>query len=228
MGDLKLPPVLLLLGMVASLAQGQGSRAGSTSGLDLGAIDRKANPCADFYQYACGGWLQSNPIPADQSSWGRFDELFLRNQQTLRAILEDSARTQERSAIDQKIGGFYQSCMDEPGVERRGGAPLQPELERIARLKDPADLSEEVARLHERQVPAFFSFSSSPDPKNASITIAGIDQGGLGLPEKDYYLRTDERSQELRRKYMAHIAKMFQLVGTPVVRGLISTNTLCR
>src|SRR5882724_3069606 len=145
MSDLRLPSVLLLLGMAAGLARGQGS------GVDLGAIDRTGNPCADFYQYACGGWLKNNAIPADQSSWGRFDELFLRNQQTLRAILEDSARSQERSAIDQKIGGFYQSCMDEPGIERRGGVPLKTELERIAGLTSSADLAGEVARLHERQ-----------------------------------------------------------------------------
>jgi putative endopeptidase len=210
MAVLKFVPVLLLGILPAAPVFGQ------ASGLDLGAIDRSANPCADFYQYACGGWLKNNPIPADESSWGRFDELFQRNQEILRGILEDSAGHQERSAIDQKIGGFYQSCMNESLVEERGVTPLKAELERISSVANRADLVDEVARLHARQVPAFFSFYSSPDPKNARMTLAGIDQGGLGLPEKDYYFRTDQRSEEIRKKYIAHVAKMFVLTGTPV------------
>jgi len=204
----KFVPVLLL-GLLPGLTV-----FGQTSGLDLGAIDRSINPCADFYQYACGGWLKNNPIPADESSWGRFDELFQRNQEILRGILEDSASHQERTAIDQKIGGFYQSCMNESLVEQRGVSPLKAELERISSVANRADLVDEVARMHARQVPAFFSFYSSPDPKDARMTLAGIDQGGLGLPEKDYYLRTDQRSEEIRKKYVAHVAKMFVLAGT--------------
>jgi endothelin-converting enzyme/putative endopeptidase len=209
MAALKFAPVLLLGILPATPIFGQ------ASGLDLGAIDRSANPCADFYQYACGGWLKKNPIPADESSWGRFDELFQRNQQILRGILEDSAQHQERSAIDQKIGGFYQSCMNESAVEARGATPLKAELVRISSVANRADLVDEVARLHARQVPAFFSFYSSPDPKDARMTLAGIDQGGLGLPEKDYYFRTDQRSEEIRKKYVAHVAKIFVLAGTP-------------
>jgi putative endopeptidase len=209
MAVLKFVPVLLLGILSAAPVFGQ------ASGLDLGAIDRSANPCADFYQYACGGWLKNNPIPADESSWGRFDELFQRNQEILRGILEDSAGHQERSAIDQKIGGFYQSCMNESLVEERGVSPLKAELERISSVANRADLVDEVARLHARQVPVFFSFYSSPDPKNARMTLAGIDQGGLGLPEKDYYFRTDQRSEEIRKKYIAHVAKIFVLTGTP-------------
>jgi putative endopeptidase len=209
MAVLKFVPVLLLGILPTAPVFGQ------ASGLDLGAIDRSANPCADFYQYACGGWLKNNPIPADESSWGRFDELFQRNQEILRGILEDSAGHQERSANDQKIGGFYQSCMNESLVEERGVSPLKTELERISSVANRADLVDEVARLHARQVPAFFSFYSSPDPKNARMTLAGIDQGGLGLPEKDYYFRTDQRSQEIRKKYIAHVAQMFVLTGTP-------------
>jgi endothelin-converting enzyme/putative endopeptidase len=205
----KFVPVLLL-GLLPGLPV-----FGQTSGLDLGAIDRSINPCADFYQYACGGWQKNNPIPADESSWGRFDELFQRNQEILRGILEDSASHQERTAIDQKIGGFYQSCMDESLVEQRGVSPLKAELERISSVANRADLVDEVARLHARQVPVFFSFYSSPDPEDARMTLAGIDQGGLGLPEKDYYLRTDQRSEQIRKNYVAHVAKMFVLAGTP-------------
>ena len=209
MAALKCVPVLLL-GVLPALPI-----FGQASGIELSAIDRAVSPCADFYQYACGGWLNSHPIPADESSWGRFDELFQKNQEILRGILEDSASHQEQSAIDQKIGGFYQSCMNESLVEQRGAEPLKAELDRISGVANPADLVDEVARLHARQVPAFFSFYSSPDPKNAQMTLAGIDQGGLGLPERDYYFRTDPRSEEIRKKYIAHVARMFALAGTP-------------
>ena len=117
----------------------------------------------------------------------------------MRGILEDSARHQERSAIDQKIGGFYQSCMNESAVEGRGVTPLKAELVRISSVANRADLVDEVARLHARQVPVFFSFYSSPDPKDARMTLAGLDQGGLGLPEKDYYFRTDQRRRRFAR-----------------------------
>ncbi len=213
MAVLKFAPVLLLCILSAAPIFGQ------ASGLDLGAIDRSANPCADFYQYACGGWLKKNPIPADESSWGRFDELFQRNQEILRGILEDSAQHQERSPIDQKIGGFYQSCMNESAVEALGPTPLKAELVRISSVANRADLVDEVARLHARQVPVFFSFYSSPDPKDARMTLAGLDQGGLGLPEKDYYFRADPRSEEIRKKYVAHIAKLFVLAGTPAAEA---------
>lgn len=207
--------------MLAGAAAGQTGRKPEPqnqnlkSGLDLTAIDRSANPCQNFYQYACGAWIKSHPIPPDESSWGRFDELFQRNQEILRGILEDSARHQDRSPLDQKIGGFYQSCMNEPRIEQRGTAPLEAELQRISRIRNQNDLLDEVARLHERQVGVFFNFSSSPDPKNARMSIADLDQGGLGLPERDFYLRTDSKSEEIRAKYVQHVAKMFELIGVP-------------
>ena len=189
--------------------------AAAQSGVNLKAIDKSANPCDDFYQYACGDWIKNNPVPPDESSWARFDELFDRNETELRSILEDSEQHQNRSVIDQKIGAFYASCMNEPLVEQRGKAPLEPELERISHLTNPEQLTDEVARLHERQVEVFFSFQAVPDPKNASMTIAGLDQGGLGLPERDFYFRTDPKSEEIRKKYVAHVQKMFELTGVP-------------
>ncbi|MFL6350314.1 MAG: M13 family metallopeptidase [Bryobacteraceae bacterium] len=189
--------------------------AQSETGLDLNAIDKSADPCNDFFQYACGTWIKNNPIPPDESRWGRFDELFERNQTILRDILQDSQKHQSRSSIDQKIGGFYQSCMDEGLIAQRGTSPLEPELKRISDISNVHELTDAIARLHARQVNVFFNFNSTPDPKNAQMMIADIDQGGLGLPERDYYLRSDTKSAEIRQKYVAHIAKMFQLIGVP-------------
>lgn len=187
--------------------------AQNQSGLDLKAIDKAADPCQSLYQYACGNYVKTHPIPPDESSWGRFNELQDRNLSTLKSILEDSSQRQGDSPIDQKIGGFYQSCMNEAEIEARGTKPLQPELDRIGKLTSISDLPGEVARLHQEQVSAFFGFGSEPDPKNARMNIANIDQGGLGLPERDFYFRTDAKSVEIRQKYVQHIAKMFELIG---------------
>jgi putative endopeptidase len=145
--------LILPLSVTAALAQTSAAPA-AHSGVDLSAIDRAADPCNDFFQYACGTWIKEHPIPADESSWGRFNELYNRNQETLREILEDSAKHQDRSEIDQKIGGFYQSCMNEAAIEVRGITPLQPELDRITHLSTPSELAAEVARLHQQQVGA--------------------------------------------------------------------------
>ena len=198
----------------------------SKSGLDLQAIDKSVNPCANFYQYACGNWMKSHPIPADESTWGTFDLLVERNQSILRDILEDAQKNQSRSALDQKIGGYYQSCMDEAGIAQRGMQPLQPELDRIAAINGDKDFLDEIARLQLRGIDVFFGFSSTPDPNDARMEIAGFDQGGLGLPEKDYYFRTDQKSQEIRKKYVAYLARLFELTGAAPAQGQAKANTV--
>lgn len=185
-------------------------------GFDLKALDTTADPCVDFYQYACGGWMAANPIPADRARWGRFDELADHNLAVLQNILEKAGSTShQRTAVEQKIGDYYTSCMDETAINELGAKPLQPEFDRIAAIPSKEGMLDELARLQEVGANVLFSFSSSQDAKDSTQVIAQVDQGGLGLPDRDYYTKEDDQSKELRAKYVAHIAKMFQLLGEP-------------
>ncbi len=201
----------------------------STPGFDAGAIDKSANPCENFYQYSCGTWMKNNPIPSDQATWGRFQELHERNQTILRQILDRaSAAESNRNAVDRKIGDYYATCMDEAAIEKKGLSPLEPELKRIAGLKTRADLDEEIARLHESGVNVLFSFGATQDFKDSSEVIAAADQGGMGLPDRDYYLKTDAKSVETRAKFIAHVQKMFELVGEPADKAAGDAATVMR
>jgi putative endopeptidase len=181
---------------------------------DINALDKTADPCVDFYQFACGNWIKNNPIPPDQSRWGRFSELEERNREVLREILEEAAKPDpNRDPITRQIGDYFAACMDVKAIDAKGLAPLESELNRIRGLKDKQQLAEELAHLHRIGVSAAFEFSSGQDFKNSDSVIAQFDQGGLGLPDRDYYLKDDPKSVEIRKQYLAHVQKMFELAG---------------
>src|SRR5262245_23684143 len=200
--------IFVALPLAAALAVAQQA---SQSGLQLDAMDRSADPCNDFYQFACGGWIKNNPIPADRATWGRFDELQERNNETLRKILENAAAGKD--AEGKKIGDYYGSCLDEAAINSKGLAALDPLKNKIDQLASVTDLPPLVAELHTIGVPVFFSFGAEADFKDASLEMAIADQGGMGLPDRDYYLRDDPKSVDLRKQYVEHIGNIAKLVG---------------
>jgi endothelin-converting enzyme/putative endopeptidase len=204
--------ILLLLASAAASAQPP--KTPIVPSFDIKALDTKADPCVDFYQYSCGTWLAQNPIPADQSTWGRFSELAERNRQILYNILEEaSANDPRRDQVTREIGDFFAACMDTADIDKRGVAPIKPEIDRIAALKTKQEIPAEIVRLHRLGVGAFFGFDSTQDAKDSEQVIAEVDQGGLGLPDRDYYVKDDAKAVELRNQYLAHVQKMLELLG---------------
>jgi predicted metalloendopeptidase len=222
---------LVLSGLAAAQAGGKGNGSEEPKQIpsfDTSALDRTADPCADFYQFSCGGWVKNNPIPADQAVWGRFSELAEYNRQVLHQILENAAKATKRTANEQKIGDYYASCMDEDAINKKGIAVLKPEFDRINGLASKADLPAILAHLHLHQVDVFFNFSSGPDFKNAKEVIGQADQGGLSLPERDYYLKTDPKSVELRQAYQEHVTNMFKLLGDAPEKAAAEAQTVMK
>lgn len=213
-------PLIMLLSLLGS-AQNQpaspsaGPTMSYTPSLDVNSMDKSADPCADFYQYSCGGWQKNNPIPPDQTSWSVYGKLYEDNLTFLRGILEEaSAPNWERPAVTQKIGDYYAACMDESTVEKRGLAAIRPDLDDIARVKSAGDLTPLIARLqfaYGRTI--LFTQGSIQDPDNSEQQIADIDQGGLGLPDRDYYVKEDAKSKEIRERYVQHVQRIFELMG---------------
>jgi endothelin-converting enzyme/putative endopeptidase len=185
-----------------------------TPGFDILSLDKTGDPCQNFYKYSCGGWMKANPLPNDQARWGRFDVLQDRNRTILQNLLETaSTEKPTRTAIDQKIGDYYFACMDQKTIDTKGEDPLKAELARIAALTSKKDLPELLAHMIRTGSGPFFRIASEPDAKNSAQIIAGIDQGGLGMPDRDYYLKTDEKSVEIQKKYAAYLTKVFGLLG---------------
>jgi endothelin-converting enzyme/putative endopeptidase len=184
-----------------------------TPSLDLTAMDRSIDPCVDFYTYSCGGWQKKNPIPPDQTSWSVFGKLYQDNLVYLRGILEQAATAKDRDPVTQKIGDFYASCMNEALVEKLGATPIQPDLDAIAGVKDKKQLAGLLAQLQMQGVGALFDYGPVQDPDDSDRMIVGIEQGGLGLPDRDYYVKDDAKSKETRERYLEHVQKMFELLG---------------
>ena len=186
-----------------------------TTPLDPANIDRSVSACTDFYQFANGGWVKRNPVPAAFSRWGSFDQLSENNQSNLLTILRRTAASGNSQASEdlRKLGIYYSSCMDSAGAERAGAQPIAPYLARIAAIRNRAQVEAEVARLHAQGVSALFGFGAQQDLKNSTSVIAGVRQGGLSLPDRDYYLNSDKRYADIRANYADHLTKMFQLLG---------------
>ena len=187
-----------------------------TPSLDTAAMDRTADPCQDLYQYSCGGWMKSNPLPGDQANWSVYGKLHQENQRYLWGILQDAAKPNPlRSATQQKIGDYFDACMDVDAVEKAGGEPLAADLARIAAMKSVEELGSVLGSIHARVATGAILFGNGveQDAKESSQQIFAIYAGGLGLPDRDYYFKDDDKSKELRAKYVAHVAKMIELTG---------------
>jgi putative endopeptidase len=213
-----LAAVCLIAAAAPALCQsGNAASAATTPELrvfDSSLIDTSIDPCENFYRFSCNGWLKRNPLPADQTSYGRFTELAELTRVHLREILEAAAvPSPGRTPNEQKIGDEYASCMDTAAVDKLGLKPLQPELDRIAALKSVAQLPALLAQLHALGVDAFFSFGANQDFADSSQVITFYGAAGLGLPERDYYTRTDDVSVKQRQQYVDHVHKMFVLAG---------------
>ncbi|HEY0346640.1 MAG TPA: M13 family metallopeptidase [Pyrinomonadaceae bacterium] len=184
------------------------------AGFDFSSIDRSVNACQDFNRFANGGWIDRNPVPAAYSRWGRFELLDESNVNVLHEILDGLiAKKKFANANEQKIADFYGSCMDEQTIEAEGIKPLEPELQRIAKISDLLSLEDEIAFLHAHRVPAVFGFGASQDSKDSTTIIAQLVQGGLGLPDRDYYTSDDAKSKATRDEYQKHVARTFELMG---------------
>jgi putative endopeptidase len=227
-------PILVVLALLVFLnisvaAQGAGAGASGHSSpgqsaetalpyspsLDVSSMDKSVDPCVDFYTYSCGGWQRKNPIPPDQTSWGVYAKLYEDNLAFLRGLLEEAGKTGDtRDQAGQKIGGFYASCTNEAVVEKRGLGAIQRQLDEIAGLKSTKQIPALVAHL---TLPfgrsTLFSAGSAQDPDNSEQEIASINQGGLGLPDRDYYTKTDAKSKEIRDRYVQHVQKVFEMLS---------------
>ncbi|HEY0393450.1 MAG TPA: M13 family metallopeptidase [Candidatus Elarobacter sp.] len=196
------------------------ARASAAHGFDLSSLDPTCPACKDFAQFATGGWKANNPIPADRTNWARFAKLALDNQTVVRGIVEDAAAAHGAPGTNtRKVGDFYASCMDMDARNKAGFAPLQPVLDRIDAVNGPADLPAALALLHAHGIAAFFSAGPLTDFRDSSATLIGVGQGGLGLPDRDFYLRDDAKTQAIRDAYVQHVGKVLALSGWDAARS---------
>jgi putative endopeptidase len=233
---MRVSSLLVLCLAIASAVSGQTKNAAQepqlpySPSLNLSSLDRTVEPCVDFYHFACGGWQKNNPIPPDQTSWGVYGKLYQDNLDFLHAILEQAAApSSERNQVTREIGDYYAACMDEALVEKRGIEPLREQLDAIARLKSAQELAPVVAQLqliYGRSL--LFAAGSTQDLDNSELMIAELDQGGLGLPDRDYYTRDDDKSKQTRARYLEHVQKVFELLGDNAATAKQNAETVLR
>ena len=229
--SLRLLPLLVGLGLTAIRLPAQTPplpQAAVTHGIDLSTIDPSVLPCRDFYQYANGKWLAANPVPADRSTWGEMSEMSERNSAVLHSILDRAVTGPPAPAgsVERKVADFYRSGMDTARIEREGVQPLAPEFARIDQVTDTSGLLAEIAHLHQTGIRVGWGFGVGADSKDSVHTIAQLGQGGLGLPDRDYYTKTDPKSVALRDAYVAHVARMFVLLGDAPDRAAAEAQTV--
>ena len=197
----------VLFSMVFSaMAQGKG--------FDTSRMDKSVEACTDFFQFANGTWIKNTQVPATESRWGTFNILADSNNALLKKVLEESSKANAKKGSDaQLIGDFYSACMDEPGIEKTGTAPIKPFLDEIAAINSGAALVKQVARMHDAGIGAMFNFGAGPDLKDSNAVLINAGQGGLSLPNRDFYTKTDPKSVETREKFVEYVTNMFKLLG---------------
>jgi len=197
-------------------------------GYDRASLDPNTSACTDFFQYANGGWMAANPIPGAYPSWGVANVLDEKNRTLLREILEAAAKNTSaaKDSSEQKVGDYYATCMDEAKIEAEGLTPLAAEFDRIAKLKNVKTLQEEIEHFHSMGINVLFVSGSTQDFKNSAEVTADVDQGGLGLPDRDYYTKTDDKSKKIKDAYVMHVAKMFELMGDDAAKAASESQTV--
>ena len=197
--------------------------------LDVASLDKSVDPCTDFYKYACGGWMKNNPIPADQPRWDVYSKLANDNLQFLWGILEQDDEATSRNPIQQKIGDYFAACMDTAAIDKRGATPVASELAAIDKLSSREALIAYLGPLNRNtRGTFFFNSGSTQDPGDSNQVIAEVSAGGLGLPDRDYYVKTDAKSEETRQKYLAYIAQILTLAGVSPAQAKQDAATILR